>query len=406
MNEQQHKADGTKKNNGVWLYLSDMDLGGSGYMHIGTRLVNQLVLSHHIGMIVLGFMYDRRPHPWPFSIIPIRSWQQVKTTIELIQHSGIKIAGIIQAMDIPLQAMLMREITTPIPRISIFPVETAPLSMEWASNMAMASRRFVMSQTAKDALGAYGIDSEVLPIGVFDREAWRPPTPDEKAEARKVLGMDDNVFSVLTIGDNQERKNLAGMGEAIARFALENRVYDESTGHVSSYDQKYPVHWHCVTRVDSQVGWQLDDLALRLGIYDIVTWHRRGMPHSELKLLMDAADCFFIGSKGEGLGVPVLEAMWNRTPVVATNFSALAEHLAGGERGYPVDIEYAHTDVWGNGTRVFIDPTSAANQLLDLYQNGPKPGMLDRAEEYIRGRDWVTCANMLAKVMKELGEYE
>jgi glycosyltransferase involved in cell wall biosynthesis len=87
------------------------------------------------------------------------------------------------------------------------------------------------------------------------------------------------------------------------------------------------VSWTLVTRLDSPVGWKLDDLFMRYGIMDRVAIYNRGMPVDKLWLLYAAADAFLLTSKAEGLALPLLEAMACRVTTVGTNHAAIAEHL-------------------------------------------------------------------------------
>jgi len=62
----------------------------------------------------------------------------------------------------------------------------------------------------------------------------------------------------------------------------------------------------------------------------------RGMPQRDLWALYAIADVYLQPSKAEGLGLPVMDAMCCKLPVVATDTGALTELLADG-RGWLID---------------------------------------------------------------------
>lgn len=213
---------------------------------------------------------------------------------------------------------------------------------------------------------------------------WHPATSDEKKQLRSGLGIADDEFVILTVADNQERKNLwAGM-ESV-------RLLKEQT------DRK--VRYILVTRPDSPVGWKLNDLAMEMGLTKNMMLFNRGLPTQDLWGLYVVADIYLQPSKAEGLGMPVLEAMACGVPCVATDTGALTELLKE-YRGYRVSPSYTFRDVGGNSTRDMINPRVAAEN-LEYVLAGDK-STIDRALDYVQDRTWDIPAKQIDQKIQEM----
>ncbi|MDC8753598.1 glycosyltransferase family 4 protein [Erythrobacter sp. sf7] len=62
-------------------------------------------------------------------------------------------------------------------------------------------------------------------------------------------------------------------------------------------------------------------------------------PQHELRNIYAACDVFLVASRSEGFGLPILEAMACRTPVVATRTGCAADVIEEAHSGYVVDPE-------------------------------------------------------------------
>jgi glycosyltransferase involved in cell wall biosynthesis len=207
---------------------------------------------------------------------------------------------------------------------------------------------------------------------------------------------------VLTVADNQERKNLSKAMEIISRLSIDIEDYLPN-GFVGKKTVKRNVAWYLVSRLQSPVGWELQDLAMRYGIMDRVSMFNRGMPDDKLWALYAAADAFLLTSKAEGLAIPVMEAMACRVPVVATNCTAMAEHLSD-NRGWLIPAEYEYCDPFGNESRYFVDAQAGAGILSSIMDAKPAQltPRLDAALAYLKNRDWDNAARIVAKTINRV----
>lgn len=365
------------------LVLTDCDFSGSGYFNIAVPLFTRLAnMGHKIR--IAGLSYDGQEHRYPFSIIPAKDTNDAAAIIHnLCALPQTSPDVVIVALDIPLQIMF-RERFKPLnkPYIAITPLENGPLCMSWSAPLLDMDFVFFISELGKQEAMKAGLTKvDHLQIGI-DTDFWRVPSPEERTGIRRGMGIAEDEFVILTVADNQERKNLWAAMSITAKLKEMGRKIK----HI------------LVTRVESQFGWKLRDLAVSLGVNQEVVLMNRGMPLENLWSLYALSDCFLLTSKAEGLGMPVLEAMACGLPVVGTDTGAITELLES-ERGYLISAEYEFCDVWGNSQRKMIDISKAAETIAELTI--PRFYMA-RARRYVESRTWDIAANQIDQKVREI----
>lgn len=338
-------------------------------------------------------MYNGSEQDFSFSVIPCRDFQEgqaiVTNLIQLWQPDVILVA-----LDLPVQAMYHNQLSGfKIPYIAITPLENGPLTISWAAPLFNMDAVFFISELGKQEAQKAGVTkAEHLVIGV-DTESWKPATPEQKAQLRKGLGIPDDAFVVLTVADNQERKNLSAAMEAVS--LLKKEVTDR------------PIRYIMVTREQSPYGWRLRDLAVKFDINQEWLCFERGVPQKDLWGLYAVSDVYLQSSKAEGLGLPVLDAMAMKIPVIATRTGAMTELLEDG-RGYLVpgykfgEKDY-FVDVWGNSNRVMMNIEWAKGWLVAMAKNGlDVTTLIDRALEYVKARTWDVPVKQMHEKVEEI----
>ena len=184
-----------------------------------------------------------------------------------------------------------------------------------------ASLVMVPSETVAEDCREHGFDSarvRVVPWGV--RQGV--PDDDEVDRVRRRHGLDGPF--VLFVGTLEPRKNLAGLLDALVHLGRPEL----------SLVLVGPQGWGDPVAGRSGVG--LGDVpgpVVRLGV----------VPEAELTALQRAADVCCVPSLAEGFGLPALEAMACRTPLVATRYGGTPDLVTPGESGYLVDVDDAET---------------------------------------------------------------
>lgn len=367
--------------------VSDFSFKGSGYLNIIVPLCKGLAeKGHEIKAVGLG--YGGEEHNFDFSIIPCQSFPDAHAMMNNLKFQwGADI--FIVALDIPHQSVFIdmaKKLNVKV--ISITPLENPPLTMSWALILQKADKVFFISQLGTDEAIKAGVETaEHLMVGM-DTESWRLRTKEEYEKGRKLFNISDDTLVVLTVADNQERKNLSKAMEIVSKVKKEHRV---------------KVKYILVTREHSEVGWKLRDLALDYGIASELMIFERGMSFGELYSLYAISDVFLLTSKAEGLGMPVMEAMSVGIPVVATACGAMPELLGDG-RGFLMDTEYSMIDPWGNSRRDFPKAESGIKILQEFWEKPVTKSahIIASARQYMESRTWNIPTNQVDSVIEEL----
>lgn len=265
----------------VW--ISDFDVTSSGYANISIPICDKLGKRGY-DVKAIGLGYDGREHNFEFSLLPAQSIMEVEAILANLQLLW-KPDILIVALDIPYHGTLLNHLKNKgdMKYIGIMPIEGDPLCVSHAMILMQMDKALIISEFGTKEAEKVGVTAEHLQIGI-DTDSWRIPTPQEKSDLRKAFGIDDSTFVVLTVAENQERKNLSTGLEIFAEFAKDK-------------DTKYLM----VTREHSRAGWILTDLAQELKINDKFTILEKGMPFPQLWSIYAMADVFFLPSKAEGL---------------------------------------------------------------------------------------------------------
>lgn len=368
------------------VFLSDYGFQGSGYLQIATSLCKGLAERGH-EIKCIGLMYRGENHDFPFTIIPARDFRDVEAEINNLNILW-PFDVLVCAMDIPIQEMILKNTRKlGIKQIVITPLESDPLIFSWANLLSNAEKVFFISQHATDEAHKAGLDdAEHILIGL-DTVSWRLPLDGERQQIRKTFNIPEDVFVVLTVADNQERKNLSKSFEIVGKLKQ------------SGVNLRYIL----VTREHQQVGWKLRDLAMTYGISSELMIFERGLAFIDLWMLYAMSDVFLLTSKAEGLGMPVLEAMASGLPVAVNNAGAMPELVGYNERGWLIDWDYIHVDPWGNSNRYMANLESGVKALHEVVGDRAEANRRAKlAREYVESRTWDTSVLQLERAIEVL----
>lgn len=361
---------------GMIIYVSDINVEGSGYSSIGVKVCSEL--AKYDKVVALSFTYTGEEHHYPFSLVPVKANHIPLLINALCGSKEADVKHVFLATDIPYIIDIVKHLEIQVPVHGIFPVESDPLCEAWTIGLWNLASRFVISEFGVATCAAKGLEAVYFPIPANEVFYYIPDF--DRGPTRAKYGLDNSHFVILTVADNHERKNLSRSMEIFAKFAEDIP------------EARYII----VTRKDSRVGWKLKDLARTLGIKDKYIEVYRGMPDTELADLYRASDVFLLTSKAEGAGLCIREAQACGTIVAATNCTAITEQISDG-RGYPIEWDYRPIDVWGNSYRYFASISDGVNVLRHIYDADKSllNSVRNRALNYTRGFSWEKSVNRI-----------
>ena len=233
----------------------------------------------------------------------------------------------------------------------------------------------------------------VIPHGVTHGQFY----PKDKAEARKALGLKDDIFIVFNGNRNQFRKRIDITIEAFAKFA-KDKPDAQLYLHMGLKDQG----WDIIPLFSRAMGREGLDPNGRI----ILTAQTEGPPNVEVDMLNNIYNAVDVGvntCKGEGWGLVNFEHAACRVAQVVPAHTSCREIF----EGYGRMIRCDHVDVDVNYAREMPCPSSdhLAEILTDLYENREK---LDATAElcYTRATDkqfdWDTVAAQFGGVFEDV----
>lgn len=270
--------------------------------------------------------------------------------------------------------------TQHMPWFPITPIDHAPVPPAVRESLKTARGVIALSRFGQDELRKIGIDSWYMPHGVDPAVFYPALTADEQSAARVRMGLPADKFIVSFCGVNDSNPSRKGIFELLAAWSMFHATHRDSVlyMHTSPLGN--------IPLAGTKNGVDIDAIIGTLGIdprsiilpdqYRLKT----GIPATELADIMRGSDAFILPSRGEGFGVPLIEAQACGTPVITTNVAAGAELCAS---GWLIEGE----DDWSWMNAIVLKPGIASiNENLNLaYTAKGDLAYRRQAAEFARG---------------------
>jgi len=230
------------------------------------------------------------------------------------------------------------------------------LPLECHNVLRKMDKHVAMSMFAQNqAKTLYNLDSDYIPHAV-EPEVYRPLTQEEKLALKKKWGL-QGKFVIGTVARNQGRKMLdrtVHMFKKVAEHIPEAILLLHS-------DKNDPAGY-----------FNFDEVIHRHGLQNRVvftgTSHMKGFDYKQMNEVYNLMDIFFLGTSGEGFGVPTIEAMSCEIPVLVTDYTTTEEIVIRNDAGEGIKLDAEILGSW-NVNRGVMDIEDAADKVIKLYKD-------------------------------------
>lgn len=253
---------------------------------------------------------------------PLRSLWRIKGIVNDLKRDGVDIYhGLTGELPLGLSEAGIKSVVTIHDLIFMRcpeyynPVDVAIYKWKFRNAIRQANRIIAISEcTRRDIMELGEIDDSRIHV-VYqscDTRFRLQVSPEQKQDVRARYSLPKRY--VLFVGTIEERKNALLAAQALPY--LSDEIHLVLVGRQTAYAKT-------ITSFARQNG-----LANRIHMLS-------GVPTSDLYAIYQQAECFVYPSRYEGFGIPVIEAIQSRLPVIACTGSCLEE--AGGPDNVYVD---------------------------------------------------------------------
>jgi glycosyltransferase involved in cell wall biosynthesis len=235
----------------------------------------------------------------------------------------------------------------------------------------------ISQQTKDDIISFYKIPEEKITICY---QSCNPSfaeivSAEEKQRIKKIYNLPDEYL--LYVGSVIERKNLLGICKALYQIKDKLKIPLIVIGDGGVY-KKQVQQYIAENGLEEQVRFLADDPSINgLSSFRLAT---------DFPAIYQQALCMIYPSTFEGFGIPVLEALWSKTPVITSNISCLPE--TGGDAAFYVDP---------------FMPEQMAEAILQVVQNNSlRTSMIEKGWLHAQKFTQQQCAAGVMNVYKSL----
>lgn len=354
----------------------------SGYGNVTRNMVKWLHEQGHAVACATKHPVDVRHRDW----LP---WEDDDSSIPIV--SGTNVPMLNRAimdgwkMDVCISFFDTWILTIPVLRhIPWVPIDTETASEKIINAIKDCPMQIAVSRHGEEELRRCDLHPKFAPIG-FDPEIFHPK-PTEAREFRENLPFPDaidadDMFLIGSVGVNykDDRKGFILLLLAFKKF------------HKEHSNARLYLH----TQARKREGIDYHSLALNLGLGDLITWADQDKfwyqlySEEDIATVYSGLDVFCLPTRGEGFGMPVLEAQACGTPVVVTDNTSGPELCQSGFLIETDSDDYVYTGLgtWRKSPKVSAIVT-ALEKAYRWYCIPPSTAICETIPEGVEEYKW------------------
>jgi glycosyltransferase involved in cell wall biosynthesis len=335
------------------LWVSDSPLTNTGYAKVTHEICKRIGKSHEVHVLGQGYLGK------PISVENyfLHSFENINSLNKITNI--LKPDFIVWLADlITMRAILSIDLGNS-KFIPYFPVDSEQLLFGSKQVLEKAYKRVAISKFARDIAKKEGFDSEVIYHGV-DTNVYKPTSVE-----RSKFGIENNKIVFLSIAKNIARKLLCRLIYCFNEFAKDkdNVILILRTNAVEKD-----------LNLIEFTNYRFQELFSKKKLFFSDSAFLEPDAEELMNELYNIADVYIATTYGEGFGLPYIEAMACKKPVIAPSFSTtqeliLEETNGVGTRGIGIKIATHITDMRYYVDHGICDIEDTVNAMNKLYSD-------------------------------------
>lgn len=407
------------------LYIGDYS--NTGFGTVAKGLLRGLAKTDKYSILQIGvnYHYDN-PQPDPWDVMPASDWEVMGDTLSAVDPYGYKLLEqrfVLSTFDPDIvlinndyavaKRYLVDKDGNPTPlanhrarKVLYAPIDSEPVPKQMTEIAQMFDLNIAYSAWQRQMMAEHDDLFAFMPVLYhgYNADVMKPM---DKSEARSQLShifakyndgvnpeafeaMMEKAFLIYFVGANQFRKDIPCLFRAVA--LLQDEV---PNAYLIPHTNAIP---------SDNTGWILPNLQTLTGLKNSVFMRKANVfTEEEMNVFYNAADVLAYPTRGEGFGLPSLEAMAVKTPVVATRFGP-QEELHRDGRGYFIDIrDVTAANLFGWSYFVLPDHRSLYRQLKHVHDNPEEAKeTAERAYDWAKDLTWDNQAKELDTILSKI----
>ena len=220
-----------------------------------------------------------------------------------------------------------------VPWIAMIPVDGAPVSPMMISRMRDVDYIVSYSRFGEAEIRSAGFENTFIPHGI-NTDIFKP---GDKKAIREKLGIPDDIFFISTVAANKGIPPRKSWPELIQAYQMFREKHPDSLLYIHSTKTPYGSNGE---------GMYFDQLIETLGIpSNAFAWpdadaYKLGVPDRGMAEIYQASDAMLLPSRGEGFGLPLLEAQACGCPIICGDNSSQSELCVNGIAVEPLQRQW------------------------------------------------------------------